>query len=275
MEFTHAFVTGAGSGLGRAFALELAARGASVCCTDVRLETATATAELVRARGVRAIGLACDVSQLDDVERAVGIAERDLGPLDICVNNAGIIATGELGTIPIADWRAVVDINLWGTIHGIHVCAPRFKLRKRGHFLNVASIAGVLASPETAPYNVTKAAVISLTETAFAELGKWEIGATVICPSAVKTGFFDSMRGSSQAHRKLAEKNATQSGPRDPEAIARIAIDACESGTLYVFPQPDAKAVWYAKRLMPSWFSRLARRARTQRWLEKSVGSES
>lgn len=275
MEFTHAFITGAGSGLGRAFALELAARGVSVCCTDVRAETAAETAELVRARGVRSIGLACDVRDMADVERAVALAERELGPLDLCVNNAGIMTGGDLGSIPLEEWKLTVDINLWGPVHGMHACTPRFKSRGRGHFLNVASIAGVLASPETAPYNMTKAAVISLTETAFAELGKWDIGATVLCPTAVKTGIFESMRSSNPTHRKLAEKNARSAGPREPDAIARIAIDACEAGQLYVFPQPDAKAVWYAKRFMPTWFTRLARRARNKQWLEKSVKSET
>lgn len=275
MSFTTAIVTGGGSGLGRAFALELAARGVSVCVTDVRAETATETAELCRARGVRAIGLACDVRDVADIESAVAIAERDLGPLDLCVNNAGIMVGGDLGGISLEDWKLTLDINLWGPIHGVHVCAPRFKARRRGHFLNVASIAGVIATPETAPYNVSKAAVISLTETAYAELGKWNVGSTVLCPSAVKTNIFASMRTSNPMHRRLAEKNAASAGPREPDAIARIAIDACEQGRLYVFPQPDAKAAWFAKRFMPAIFTQLARRARTNEWLEKSVTSGS
>jgi NAD(P)-dependent dehydrogenase (short-subunit alcohol dehydrogenase family) len=271
MIFRSAFVTGGGSGLGRAFALELAARGASVCVTDVDEATAKATAELVRARGVPALGFACDVRDAAAFEKAVDAAERELGPLDLMVNNAGVMVGGDLGAISLEDWRFTIDVNLWGNIHGVHVCAPRFKARGRGHFLNVASIAGVLAAPETGPYNVTKAGILSLTETAYAELGKWGIGATALCPSAVRTGIFGAMRTSNPVHKKLAEKNAQQLGPREPDAIARIALDACERGDLYVFPQPDAKAIWLAKRLLPRAFSSLARTARTKAWLERSV----
>jgi NAD(P)-dependent dehydrogenase (short-subunit alcohol dehydrogenase family) len=271
MSFRCALVTGGGSGLGRAFALELADRGAAVCVTDVREDTARATAEEATRRGVPALGLACDVRSAAAVEDAVRAAERALGPLDLCVNNAGVMVGGDLGEIPLDDWRLAIDVNLWGNIHGVHACAPRFKERGRGHFLNVASIAGVLAAPETGPYSVTKAGILSLTETTYAELGKWGVGATALCPSAVRTGIFDAMRSSNPLHKKLAEKNAALAGPREPEAIARIALDACERGELYVFPQPDAKAIWLAKRLMPGVFSRLARTARTRRWLERTV----
>jgi short-subunit dehydrogenase len=118
---------------------------------------------------------------------------------------------------------------------------------------------------------VTKAAILSLTETVYAELGKWGVGATALCPTAVRTGIFEAMRSSNPVHRKLAEKNAAQVGPRDPDAIARIALDACERGDLYVCPQPDAKAIWLVKRIFPAVFSRFARTARNREWLEKSV----
>ena len=271
MDFRCAFVTGGGSGLGRAFALELARRGASVCVTDVQEESARATAELARALGVPAMGLACDVRDARAVEAAIDAAEGELGPLDLCVNNAGVMVGGDIGAIPLGEWRLSIDVNLWGNIHGVHACAPRFKARGRGHFLNVASIASVLAAPETAPYNVTKAAILSLTETVYAELGKWGVGATALCPTAVRTGIFEAMRSSNPVHRKLAEKNAAQVGPRDPDVIARVALDACERGDLYVFPQPDAKAIWLVKRLFPAVFSRFARTARNRQWLEKSV----
>lgn len=271
MKFRSAFVTGGGSGLGRAFVLELAARGAAVCATDVKEDMAAETAEMVRSRGGRAIGIACDVRDARAVEDAVARAEEELGPLDLCVNNAGVMVGGDLGTIPLDDWRLAIEVNLWGTIHGMHACAPRFRARRRGHFLNVASISSVLASPETAPYNATKAAILALTETAYAELGKWDVGATVLCPTAVRTGIFDAMRTPNPVHRKLGQKNAAQAGPREPDAVARIALDACERGSLYVFPQPDAKAIWLAKRLAPRAFSSLSRVARTREWLEKTV----
>jgi NAD(P)-dependent dehydrogenase (short-subunit alcohol dehydrogenase family) len=126
MEFRCAFVTGGGSGLGRAFALELARRGAAVCVTDVHEESAQATAELVRGLGAPAMSLACDVRDARAVEAAIEAAERELGPLDLCVNNAGVMVGGDIGAIPLDEWRLSIDVNLWGNIHGVHVCAPRF-----------------------------------------------------------------------------------------------------------------------------------------------------
>lgn len=271
MKFTAAFITGAGGGLGRAFALDLARRGANVFVTDVKLEGAEETARLARELGVRASAAGCDVRDAKSVEAAAAKAEAELGPIDLCVNNAGVMVGGDIGGLSLDDWRFAVDVNLWGTIHGFHAFTPRFKERRRGHFLSVASIAGIISTPETAPYNVTKAAIISLSETAYGELGKWDVGTTVLCPTAVKTGIFDAMRSDNPMHKKLALKNAASPGPREPSDVARIAVDAAERGRLYVFPQPDAMAAWYAKRWFAGLFARFSRYARTSELLERSV----
>ncbi len=271
MKFKAAFITGAGGGLGRAFALELAQRGANVFVADLRAEGAEETAKLARDLGVRAVSAPCDVRTYAEVEAAAERAETELGPIDLCVNNAGVMVGGDIGTLSLDDWRFALEVNLWGTIHGYQAFTPRFKARKMGHFLNVASISGIIASPETAPYNVTKAGIISLSETAFAELGKWNIGSTVLCPTAVKTGIFDAMRSTNPMHKQLALKNSRSIGPREPGEIASIALNASERGKLYVFPQPDAALAWFVKRMTPGVFAKLSRMARTRQWLEKSV----
>jgi NAD(P)-dependent dehydrogenase (short-subunit alcohol dehydrogenase family) len=229
------------------------------------------TAELVERAGGRALALECDVGKLEDVVRAADEGERMFGPIDFCANNAGIVVAGELGEIPIETWRKIVDVNLWGVIHGVHVFTPRFKRLGRGKFLNVSSIAGFLATPETGPYNVTKSAVLSLSETMSAELGKFGIDTTVLCPSAVRTSIFESL-AKGDVHRKLAEAQARSAGPRDAGEVARITLAAVDRGQLYVLPQADAQALWLVKRLAPRLFTRLTREARTREWMEKLAG---
>jgi NAD(P)-dependent dehydrogenase (short-subunit alcohol dehydrogenase family) len=266
-----AYITGGASGIGRALAVELGARGSRVLVCDIQQTLAEETAHLVEKAGGRAIARACDVGKLEDVASAADFGERAFGPFDFCANNAGIVVAGEIGEIPIETWRRVVDVNLWGVIHGAHVFTPRFRVQGRGKFLNVSSIAGFLATPETAPYNVTKSAVLSLSETMSAELGKYGIDTTVLCPSAVRTSIFDSL-AKGAVHRALAEKQARSAGPRGPDEVARITLAAVDRGQLYVLPQMDAQALWLVKRMVPRLFTRLSREARTREWMEKLAG---
>lgn len=268
-----AYVTGAASGIGRALALELGKRGSRVLLCDIQTTGAEETAHLVEAAGGRAVVRRCDVGKLEDVQSAADFGERELGAFDFCANNAGIVVAGEIGEIPIETWRRIVDINLWGVIHGVHVFTPRFKAAGRGKFLNVSSIAGFLATPETAPYNATKSAVLSLSETMSAELGKYGIDTTVLCPSAVRTSIFDGL-AKGAVHRKLAEKQARSAGPRDPNEVAQITLRAIDRGELYVMPTFDAKLLWFVKRTIPKSFTRIARVARTRQWMERLASSK-
>ncbi len=123
----RAVVTGAGSGIGRAFSLEIARRRGSVLCADIQLGAAEETARLVEAAGGVGIATQCDVARLEDVERVAAEADTRLGGTDLVINNAGVAVGGEVGEVSIEDWRWLMDINLWGVIYGCHVFVPRFK----------------------------------------------------------------------------------------------------------------------------------------------------
>ena len=154
----RAVVTGAGSGLGRAFCLELArARHARIVCADIDEAAARRTAAEVGGTAVR-----CDVARVEEVEALADAAERALGGVDLVINNAGVAVGGRIGEVGLDDWRWIMGVNLWGVIYGCHVFAPRLRAQGRGHILNVASAAGLLAPPGMGPYNVTKAAVVAL-----------------------------------------------------------------------------------------------------------------
>ena len=139
-----AVITGAGSGIGAAFATELARRGGRVVCSDVDEGAARASADAIAAAGGQAISVRCDVTQIDDVHQLAKEAQSWLdGPPTLVINNAGVGAGGALiGEIDIDDWNWVLDINLWGPINGCHVFAPILRDAGRpGGIINVASAA--------------------------------------------------------------------------------------------------------------------------------------
>jgi NAD(P)-dependent dehydrogenase (short-subunit alcohol dehydrogenase family) len=255
-----AVVTGAGSGIGRAFALELARRGGRVVCSDINETTAGDTVRMIeaehRSSGAKAWAVACDVGELAQVEALAARAEALFDdPVDLVVNNAGIGIGGKrIGEFAMEDWRATMDVNLWGVIHGCHVFTPKLRALRRGGILNVASTASFAAAPTMGPYNTTKAAVLALTETLAAELAGSGVRVGALCPTFVKTNIVRDGRIEPGATR-LAERLMDWIG-FTPERVAREALDALDHGRLYTLPQLDARLVWRMKRWMPESYSR-------------------
>ena len=251
-----AVVTGAGSGIGRAFALEIAARGGRVVCSDIRLETARETAESIVAAGGEALAVHCDVSELKSVAALADEAEQWLaGPVDLVVNNAGVGAGGKrVGEIPMEDWQWVIGANLWGVVHGCHVFAPRLRALKRGGIINVASTASFAAAPMMGPYNVSKAAVLALSETLAAELSGSGVAISALCPTFVQTNITRDGRISGKS-TQLAEQLMRWTGI-PATRVARTTLDALDRGQLYVLPQLDARLIWRLKRYAPSGYAR-------------------
>nr|WP_293391762.1 SDR family NAD(P)-dependent oxidoreductase [Nevskia sp.] len=258
-------VTGAGSGIGRAFALELGARGGRVVCADLKLATAEETAAQIRAAGGQATAIACDVSKLEQVEKMATKAEQWLaGPVDLVINNAGVGAGGSVvGETPIDDWRWVLGVNLWGVIHGCHVFAPKLRALGRGGIVNVGSTASFAAAPLMGPYNVSKAAVLALSETLASEFTGTGIKITALCPTFIATNIVKDGR-ISESSSKMAER-LMQWTSVTPESVAKTTLDALDRNQLYVLPQVDAKLIWRMKRFAPvgygrgiGWLNRLA-----------------
>lgn len=155
-----AVITGAGSGIGAAFATELAGRGGRVVCSDVDEVSSRATADAIVAAGGQATSVRCDVSQIDDVRQLAKEAQTWLdGPPTLMINNAGVGAGGApIGEIELDDWSWVLGINLWGPINGCQVFTPIMRNAGRpGGIINVASAAAFGAAPGMAAYNVSKA----------------------------------------------------------------------------------------------------------------------
>lgn len=254
---TRAVITGGGSGLGRALARALATRGATVVVSDVRVAFAENTAEAIRVAGGQAFALACDVTRIDDVARLAEEATRLAGDIDLLVNNAGIGAAGRIGEGALDSWHRTVDVNLWGVVYGCHYFVPRMRSLGRGHVLNVASAAAFGSAPSMGAYNVTKSAVVALSETLAAEASSYGVGVTVLCPGFFRTSILEQSIGVlSDQQRRYIESEMARSR-HDADDVARIALDAVEVGKLYAVPHAEIRWLWRAKRLAPALFTRL------------------
>ena len=255
-----AVVTGAGSGIGAAFATELARRGGRVVCSDIDEVTAAKTVSAITDNGGDAIAIPCDVTKFDDVRELAVQSESWLGDAPtLVINNAGVGSGGApIGELPLDDWHWVLGINLWGPIHGCHVFAPILRSaepsnRPRG-IINVASAAAFGAAPSMAAYNVSKAGTLSLSETLAAELSSTAVKVTVLCPTFVKTNIIESGRIRDQT-TQFANKLMRWIG-LSPEKVARICLDAHDRGELYCMPQIEAKIGWNIKRFVPGTYTR-------------------
>lgn len=254
MDFQTAVVTGAGGGLGRAFCEQLATRRARIIVSDVDLAAAEATAARVVAAGGDARAIACDVADQDQVVALAAAAHAWAGEIDLLVNNAGVAVSGDFATIAMADWQWIMGVNLWGVIHGCRAFVPAMQARKRGAIINVASAAGLLSAPKMAPYNVTKAAVVALSETLHAELDRDGIHVSALCPTFFRTNIGASSRGARDPRLlKLMEARMDSSRLQAPE-VAHAALSAVSRNQLYVVPMSDGRAMWRLKRLQPQRF---------------------
>ncbi|MEJ5187474.1 MAG: SDR family NAD(P)-dependent oxidoreductase [Candidatus Geothermincolales bacterium] len=253
LEGINAVVTGAGSGLGRALSLSLASRGCRVGIADLDLSRAQETLSLVEERGGRGLALQVDVG---DPESVRDMAERfysEWGKVDLLVNNAGVVAVGHVGDIPLEDWHWQFDVNFWGVLYGCHYFIPRMKRQGKGYILNVASSAGLLNLLEMGPYNATKAAVVSLSETLRAELAPSGIGVTVLCPMFFNTRLLETMRYTDDFERQFAHA-AFENARMSTEEVAERALRAVEKEKLYCIPQLSGRVYWAIKRATPGLF---------------------
>ena len=247
-----AVVTGAGNGIGAAFACELAARDGQVVCSDIDLSAAEATAEMINSQGGKAFAVRCDVSRIDDVRDLAAQAQSWFGgPPTLVVNNAGVVVGGHpIGETPLDDWSWTLGINLWGAIHGCHVFVPILREADFGGIINVASASAFGASPNLPVYSVSKAAVLSLSTTLAAELSGTGVRVTALCPTFVKTDIMARGRltaESAEQGRKLMRWTGIS-----PERVVRRCLNTYDRGGLYCMPQLDAKILWRVSRLAPT-----------------------
>ncbi|MEX3955857.1 SDR family oxidoreductase [Trinickia sp. EG282A] len=248
-----AVITGAASGLGRAFAEKAAALGMKLVLADVDEQALAGVVDALTATGAHAMGVPTDVSDGSSVE---ALAERTLsvyGKAHLLFNNAGVGASGLIWEMSANDWAWVMGVNVMGVAHGVRVFTPiMLRQDEPAHIVNTASVAGFLAPPMMGVYNASKHAVVGLTETLYHDLRQVAapIGCSLLCPAFVPTGIADAERarpahwrnkGARSASQILATRElrkAVRAGRLSAAEIAEAAFDAVREQRFYVFPQP-------------------------------------
>jgi NAD(P)-dependent dehydrogenase (short-subunit alcohol dehydrogenase family) len=265
-------ITGAASGLGRAFALNLAQRKARLLLTDIDLAGAERTAAEAKDLGAEAFAMALDVTDPAAFERAADALDARFGGTDLSIHNAGVAVAGPVGDVSLADWDFVLRVNLMGVVYGCHVFAPRFRAAGRGAILNVASAAAFAAIPEMGPYNVSKAAVLSLTETLRAELAPHGVHVSALCPTFFPTNLMQSFRAPSERQRRLAEALFRRASTT-AEAVAAAGLEGLERGRLVTVPQADGRLVRAVKGLAPELYTRVLSGPAFRRFTDRLMGA--
>jgi NAD(P)-dependent dehydrogenase (short-subunit alcohol dehydrogenase family) len=222
-----AFITGAGSGIGRAAAELFAAEGAAVAVVDLNGEAAEETVAKVVAEGGRAVALTANVAVAGEVEAAVARAVEELGGLDVLYNNAGVDSRGSVADAEEADWDRCFNVNAKGTFLCSRAAVPALSVRG-GTIINQGSVAGLVAVPNFAAYCAAKGAVVALTRSMAIDLAPRRIRVNAICPGTVFTPLMEPMlraRGDGDLEAGLAKTLLKYPIGRlgTPEEIARVA----------------------------------------------------
>jgi NAD(P)-dependent dehydrogenase (short-subunit alcohol dehydrogenase family) len=256
-----AVITGAASGIGLALANEAAAQGMKLAVADIDDAALAAAAGDLRAQGAEVLTVPTDVRDpkaVDDLRDATLSAH---GAIHLVCNNAGVGGGGRSWEAPLEMWRWVIDVDLWSVIHGVRTFVPVLLEQGEGHVVNTASAAGLTAVPGMGPYTVAKHGVVALTETLAQELAGTGVGASVLCPSFVRTRIHEVER---HAPADLLERWGPRDTPEaetgrqfmksmidagiDPAEVARKVFTAVQAGRVHILTHPESRQ-WVEARL--------------------------
>ena len=251
-----AVVTGAASGIGLALAERFAAEGMKVVMADIEAAALATGADRLRRKGAQVLPMRVDVSRPEDMERLADATYRAFGAAHVVCNNAGVAVIGAVHEHTLADWQWVINVNLWGVIHGVRAFLPRMLGGgDEGHIVNTASMAGLTTSQFMSVYDVTKHGVVALSESMYKELTVTgaPIGVSVVCPGLIATSIMRSSRNRpedlaeqgkagpmAQAFSQALGERLTRGYP--PSEVAEQVLAGIHEGRFYIVPaQPEVK----------------------------------
>lgn len=234
LEGRVAVITGGANGIGLALALEAASRGMNVALADIGEEALHEAKVQVEALGVKAITVKTDVRDINQLRDLEQQTIDQLGEPWLVCNNAGIARIALAWETREADWRRMIDINVWGVINGLLTFLPGLRARKSGYILNTASVGGLLSMPGNAAYVASKHAIVGLSETLFRELSadKSGVGISVLCPALVRTAIAGTREVDGKKVSVLDSPDAM-----DPADVASVTFDAIVDGQFWILTQ--------------------------------------
>ena len=246
-----AVITGAGSGFGREFARVAAARGMRLALADINQAALDETVRELRDGGAAVIGVVTDVSSAEAIQALADATMAAYGAVHLLFNNAGVASGGFVWESTLADWQWVMGANVWSVIHGVRIFTPLMLAHgEPAHIVNTASAAGLISAPNMGIYNVSKHAVVALSETLYhdLQLAQAKVGVSVLCPAFVPTGIAHSHRNrptelandiaptASMLMAQEASVRAVESGRISAAEIATITFAAIDAGQFYIVP---------------------------------------
>jgi short-subunit dehydrogenase len=252
-----AFITGGASGLGLGMAKAFGREGMKVMIADIEQAALTRAVQELKDLQVRAEGVLCDVSSRGSLREAALKTIATFGKIHVVCNNAGVGAGGQIGTVEERDWQWVTDVNLLGVVYGMEVFAPLIESHgEGGHFVNTASMAGMVGTPGLEPYCASKFAVVGISETLFHELAQAgsNVGVSVLCPGYVATNIASSQRnrpghllreqraGGDARVRNAGVAEGVASG-MEPAHVADAVLRAIYDNQFWVVTHPELLAV--------------------------------
>lgn len=252
-----AIVTGGASGIGRAIATALVARGDSVTVADLNGGGAEQVAAELSAGGPgTAVAAKLDVTDAGAVSELYESVRRDAGRLDLVFNNAGIAIGGFAEELTLDHWNRAIDVNLKGVIHGVHAAYPIMLEQGFGHIVNTASLAGLVPMPMGIPYTATKHAVVGLSLGLRAEAAGRGVKVSVICPGFVDTPLLTNVNPDLPATKMSGDARAEirQTAPRfyTAEKLARDVMRGVRKNQALIVAPASGRAAWRVMRLLPS-----------------------
>jgi len=244
-------ITGAGSGIGRSTALAFARKGADLVIADLSEERLAEVAREIEVLGARVLTRQVDVSKREEVDAFAKFVHRERGRVDILHNNAGVNLSGTVAESSVENWEWIFGINFWGVLYGVKAFLPYMIERRYGHIVNTASMFGLCAPPATPAYNATKFAVVGLGEGLRAEVRKYNIGVTTLCPGIVNTRIVADSRMEIKDNSIVTRDNLVKFYEKfalKPERVANAVVKAVRHNKSVVPVGPDAWALWMTKR---------------------------
>jgi NAD(P)-dependent dehydrogenase (short-subunit alcohol dehydrogenase family) len=245
-----AFVTGGASGIGFAMAKAFGAAGMNVMLADIEREPLERALEDLRQRQIKAEGVHCDVAERASVEDAAKATVEAFGKVHVVCNNAGVGAGGPVGTLKPGDWDWTIGVNLMGVVYGVEAFLPLIRAHgEGGHFVNTASMAGMISPPGMEPYCATKFAVVAMSEGWAGQLAPENIGVSVLCPGFVNTRIFESSRTRQEKFGKaeVVDSEMPSAGAQlvkagiSPDIVGACVFEAVRDNDLYIFTHPDMR----------------------------------
>jgi len=252
-----AFVTGGASGIGLAMAEAFGREGMNVMLADIEAGALSKAVDELRAKQVRAEGMLTDAGSRESIRAAALQTIAKFGKVHVVCNNAGVATGGLFGTVPEKDWDWIIDVNLKGVVYGMEVFEPLIESHgEGGHFVNTASMAGMVSPPTMEPYCATKFAVVAMSEGWAGQLAMKNIGVSILCPGFVQTRIHESRRNRPDAYGadqreagsevEIVSAAAVTGGiPVGP--VAGRVVEAIKDNDLYIFTHPEMKSATEAR----------------------------